>query len=100
MKKTAIALCLFFAGMLSLQAQSSEHNMKEWLPVERDAKTAVWTELDGVRIPIPPLEHPRLYVRTEDIPDLKQKMEHPMGKEILKKLARLPCPAVMRKRQL
>ena len=87
-----IALVLIAAGSNTLRAQTAEHNMKEWLPVERDAKTAVWTELDGVRIPIPPLEHPRLYVRTEDIPDLKQKMEHPMGKEILKKLRKASVP--------
>ena len=66
-----IALVLIAAGSNTLRAQTAEHNMKEWLPVERDAKTAVWTELDGVRIPIPPLEHPRLYVRVEDIPALK-----------------------------
>ena len=78
-----IALVLIAAGSNTLRAQTAEHNMKEWLPVERDAKTAVWTELDGVRIPIPPLEHPRLYVRVEDIPALKGKMQHPMDKEIL-----------------
>ncbi|MGN0188246.1 MAG: heparin/heparin-sulfate lyase HepB [Candidatus Cryptobacteroides sp.] len=61
-------------------------------PAQRDSVKAVWTEVDGVNIPLPPIEHPRLYVRTSDIPALKEKMKSPQGKKILGKLRELSIP--------
>ena len=88
MKKYIISIILAVSA-LPLLAQT---DMKSWAPVERDAKQAVWTEIDGVRVPVPPTEHPRLYVRTEEIPALKQKMETPQGQAILKKLRKCSVP--------
>ncbi|WP_242203533.1 heparin/heparin-sulfate lyase HepB [Aestuariivivens insulae] len=36
-----------------------------------------WKTIDGVSIPIPPKEHPRLYLRAQHIPDLKERMSDP-----------------------
>ena len=38
---------------------------------ERDEKKVVWVEMDGVTVPLPPKEHPRVFVRSEEIPALK-----------------------------
>lgn len=59
---------------------------------ERDQKKAVWVEMDGVSVPLPPKEHPRVFVRAEEIPALKAKMQHPAGKKILKKLKKASVP--------
>lgn len=59
---------------------------------ERDQKKAVWVEMDGVSVPLPPKEHPRVFVRAEEIPALKTKMQHPAGKKILKKLKKASVP--------
>ena len=59
---------------------------------ERDVKNVVWVEMDGVTVPLPPKEHPRVFVRTEEIPTLKQKMEHKAGKKIIKQLKAASVP--------
>ena len=53
------------ATFLSISAFSATHSDVEW------------REVDGVSIPIPPKEHPRLYLRSGDIPDIKQRMNDP-----------------------
>lgn len=60
--------------------------------VQRDSVKAVWTEVEGVNIPLPPMEHPRLYVRTSDIPALREKMKSPQGRKILNKLKEASLP--------
>lgn len=47
---------------------------------------AEWKEMGGVTVPVPPAEHPRLYVRASDIPDVRARMESDEGKAILAKL--------------
>jgi hypothetical protein len=32
-----------------------------------------WTESDGVSIPVPPAEHPRLFLRARDLPELQRR---------------------------
>lgn len=59
---------------------------------ERDRREVVWTEIDGVRMPLPPEEHPRLFVRSWEIPALKVRMSHPEGKKILKQLSEASVP--------
>lgn len=59
---------------------------------ERDEKKVVWVEMDGVTVPLPPKEHPRVFVRSEEIPALKVRMEHPDGKKILKQLKKAAVP--------
>jgi heparin/heparan-sulfate lyase len=36
-----------------------------------------WREFDGFAAPVPPPEHPRLYVRSRDIADLMRRTSHP-----------------------
>lgn len=48
-----------------------------------------WKTLDGISIPIPPSQHPRLYLKQEHIPDLKQRFEDPELKPILDKLIKM-----------
>ena len=51
---------------------------------QRDQKKAVWVDMDGVNVPLPPMEHPRVFVRAEEIPALKLKMQTKPGKKILR----------------
>jgi len=37
-----------------------------------------WQETDGVRIPVPPPEHPRLYLRAEHVRLLPQRLKDPV----------------------
>ena len=76
----AIAAALMFLPVLAKES------------VQRDSVKAVWTEVEGVNIPIPPMEHPRLYVRTSDIPALREKMKSPQGRKILNKLREASLP--------
>lgn len=46
---------------------------------ERDQKNVVWVDMDGVTVPLPPKEHPRVFIRAEEIPALKEKMVRPEG---------------------
>ena len=75
-------LAMMFAAVLCLAAFAQE----------RDQKKVVWVEMDGVTVPLPPKEHPRVFVRAEEIPALKQKMQHPDGKKIIKQLKKASVP--------
>lgn len=59
---------------------------------ERKENEVVWVERDGVTIPLPPKEHPRLYLRSGDIPQLRGKMTTPEGRAILNKLKKAAKP--------
>ena len=41
-----------------------------------------------IKIPDPPKEHPRLYIRESEISSLRKKIEHPQGKKIINALAK------------
>lgn len=45
-----------------------------------------WKEFDGVTIPVPPREHPRLYVRSKDIPELRARLKDPALQDVWKEL--------------
>jgi heparin/heparan-sulfate lyase len=45
-----------------------------------------WAVYDGVRIPVPPPEHPRLYLTGRDVPDLQRRMAHPVLKPVWEKM--------------
>ena len=45
-----------------------------------------WSEVRGVRIPIPPAEHPRLYLRARDLDDLKRRTTHPVLQPVWERL--------------
>src|SRR5262245_15015023 len=53
------------------------------------AAAAGWTTYDGVPIPTPPAEHPRLYLRAGDLADLKRRTTHPALRPVYERLATL-----------
>lgn len=46
-------------------------------------KEVVWQEVEGVNVPIPPQTHPRLYVRSSDLPALKERLKTPQAQQTL-----------------
>ncbi|HOD82337.1 MAG: Heparin and heparin-sulfate lyase precursor [Planctomycetes bacterium ADurb.Bin126] len=51
------------------------------------AKPIAWKDVRGVRLPVPPAEHPRLYLRASQVAALKARLEHPMLKPLAQRLA-------------
>ncbi len=45
-----------------------------------------WQELDGTRIPVPPSEHPRLYLRAEHVAQLPQRLKDPVLQPVVERL--------------
>ncbi len=45
-----------------------------------------WQEMDGTRIPIPPSEHPRLYLRAEHLAQLPQRLKDPVLQRAVERL--------------
>ena len=56
---------------------------------QRKVSEAVWTWHEGVAIPMPPMEHPRLYIRPGGIDDLRARVATPEGKKIIARLTAL-----------
>lgn len=53
------------------------------MPERRDEKAG-----KEIKIPDPPKEHPRLYIRESEISSLRKRMEHPQGKKIIAALSK------------
>lgn len=70
---TSLFLCIF---CLKSNAQQSRTEV-------------TWEKMEDVTVPIPPQVHPRLYVRSADLPDLKKRMNYPHVKEVLATLNKL-----------
>ena len=47
------------------------------LPVKAQVQ---WQQMDGVRIPVPPAEHPRLYLRAEHVAQLPQRLKRELAR--------------------
>ncbi len=47
---------------------------------------AQWQEIDGTRIPVPPAEHPRLYLRAEHVTQLPQRLKDPVLQPAVERL--------------
>ena len=59
-------------------------------------KEVVWQEVEGVNVPIPPQTHPRLYVRSSDLPALKERLKTPQAQQtlsLMKELSKDRTPA-------
>ena len=59
---------------------------------ERHQTDVVWADMDGVTVPLPPKEHPRVFVRSWEIPALKERMAHEAGRKIISKLKKASVP--------
>ena len=55
----------------------------------RAADKAEWKKVNGVEIPIPPTVHPRLYLRSSDIPELRERLKNPEIKKTIAKIQKL-----------
>ena len=54
------------------------------------SREAQWKSLpDGTRVPVPPMEHPRLYLRADRLDDLKARVDHPVLRQTWKNLQAL-----------
>ena len=45
-----------------------------------------WRDVDGVSIPVPPAEHPRLFLRLEHVSGLQRRIEHPVLQPVWQRL--------------
>lgn len=79
---------MLFSAAMSLAAIPSYAQQM----AERQEKEAVWVQMDGVTVPLPPMEHPRLYIRSEEIPTLKEKIKTKQGQGIIKQLEKAAVP--------
>jgi len=52
------------------------------LPAQGAPKDVRWKEVPGTRVPVPPPEHPRLYLRARHLPDLAARLGHPVLKPL------------------
>jgi len=50
------------------------------------AGTVQWQEFDGTRIPVPPSEHPRLYLRAGHVTELPQRLKAPSLQPVVERL--------------
>lgn len=48
-----------------------------------------WKEASGARVPVPPNEHPRLYLRAKDVPDLAARLKHPALQPTVERMDKL-----------
>ena len=48
-----------------------------------------WHNVNGIEIPVPPSVHPRLYLRSSDIPELKERVKNPEIMKTIKKMEKL-----------
>ena len=55
----------------------------------RAADRVEWKKVNGVEIPIPPTVHPRLYLRSSDIPELRERLKNPEIKKTIAKIQKL-----------
>ena len=78
MKKSILFITSFFLCVFCLKSNAQQSRPE-----------VTWENMEGVTVPIPPQVHPRLYVRSADLPGLKKRMEHPHVKEVLATLNKL-----------
>ena len=55
----------------------------------RAADKVEWKKVNGVEIPIPPTVHPRLYLRSSDIPELRERLKNPEIRKTIAKIQKL-----------
>jgi hypothetical protein len=51
-----------------------------------------WTVINGTRIPIPPAQHPRLYLRAEQVAELPVRLRHPSLQPAIQRLQAQKTP--------
>lgn len=74
-RKLFVAIALLFLVVPTLSAQGKGE--------------VTWQKLDGVLVPVPPQSHPRLYVRSSHLSELKERMKAPQAKKTVAALQKL-----------
>lgn len=74
-RKLFVAIALLFLVVPTLSAQGKGE--------------VAWQKLDGVLVPVPPQSHPRLYVRSSHLSELKERMKAPQAKKTVAALQKL-----------
>ena len=77
-KNIFVIASLLFALSLSVSSASQRPVDGKWLKPD-----------SGISVPVPPAEHPRLYLRSRDIADLKRRIAHPVLKPVWEDLQKL-----------
>lgn len=49
----------------------------------------LWKDVDGVKIPVPPSNRPRLYLRPEHVSELRARRDHPVLAPVVERLESL-----------
>ena len=75
--KKSILFMTSFIFILSFAIQAQEKN------------EVIWEKIDDVTIPVPPKVHPRLYLLSSDLPELRQRMNNSQIKKTLETMKRL-----------
>lgn len=60
-----------------------------WAAADPEPPVLAWKEVGGTRIPVPPAEHPRLFLRGKDVPDLAARLRHPVFQPVIERLQSL-----------
>jgi hypothetical protein len=61
---------------------------------QQPAPGAKWEEFEGVRVPVPPPEHPRLYLRSSHIPELRERLKRPELQDVITRIKASKLPEV------
>lgn len=72
----ALCICSFFNNIYSQELN----------------KEVTWCNMDGVSVPIPPKTHPRLYIRSNEISQLKERLQTPEAQQTIAVLKELSKP--------
>ena len=75
--KKSILFMTSFIFILSFAIQAQEKN------------EVIWEKIDDVTIPVPPKVHPRLYLLSSDLPELRQRMNNSQIKKTLETMKKL-----------
>jgi len=77
---------LTFCLVLLLTAISYNAVVAKPVQTREEPLNLKWQEINGVSIPIPPKQHPRLYLRSCHIPQLQERMKDPILSKVWQQL--------------
>ncbi|MHB1033581.1 MAG: heparin/heparin-sulfate lyase HepB [Pirellulales bacterium] len=88
MKAVVLSLSIVAAlGVVSGRAAAATPVAQSASATKEPGKALSWKVAEGVKIPVPPAEHPRLYLRAEQVRQLPARLEDPVLQPVVKKLA-------------
>lgn len=70
----------------------ANNNSNETVLPERKPNEVVWGTVGGTTVPLPPTEHPRVFLRRSDIPALMEKLNTPDARSIIRRIEKASVP--------